>query len=125
VAPESCLAIRVSKVSLDRALRIVAGLISIVEDAGFSVSVETREHLTFAKFHGEEIRFGVVEKIDRVEIAAPPEGGLLERVLTVAGKPVTLEPSGNLSITVWTAYGSDRKKRDRRYVFSPANPALF
>lgn len=111
-ASESCLDIRVSKESLDRALRIMAGLISIVEDAGFNISVETRDrkHQTFAKIHGEQIRFGVVEKIDRIEISTPPKGGLLERVLTYAGKPVTLEPSGRLSITVWSDYGSDRKK---------------
>jgi hypothetical protein len=110
--PEPCLDVRVSKESLDRALRIMAGLIRVIEDAGFSVSVETRDrkHQTFAKIHGEEIRYGLVEKIDRIEIAAPPKAGLLERVLTFAGKPVTLEPSGKLSITVWNAWGSDRKK---------------
>ena len=49
-----------SKESLDRALRIMAGLIRVIEDAGFSVSVETRDrkHQTFAKIHGEEIRYG-------------------------------------------------------------------
>lgn len=111
-AAESCLDIRVSKESLDRALRIMAGLISIVENAGFNISVDTRDrkHQTFAKIHGERIRFGVVEKIDRIEISAPQKGGLLERVLTYADKPVTLEPSGRLSIAVWSHYGSDRKK---------------
>jgi len=33
--------------------------------------------------------------------------GLLERVLTYSGKPVTLEPSGRLSIEVWTEWGSN------------------
>jgi hypothetical protein len=110
--PEPCLDIRVSKASLDRALRITAGLISVIEDAGYSVSVETRDrkHQTLARIHGEEIQFGVVEKVDRVEITTPPKGGLLERVLTFAGKPVTYEPSGKLSIIVWSAWGSDRKK---------------
>jgi len=58
--PEPCLDVRVSKESLDRALRIMAGLIRVIEDAGFSVSVETRDrkHQTFAKIHGEEIRYG-------------------------------------------------------------------
>jgi len=109
---EACIDIRVSKASLDRALRIAAGLISIIEDAGFSVSVETRDrkHQTFAKIHGEEIRFGLVEKIERIEIAAPPKGGVLERVLTFAGKPVTMKPSGKLGITVWSNWGSDRRK---------------
>ena len=111
-SPELGLDVRVSKESLDRALRIMAGLISIIEDSGFSMAVETRDrkHQTLAKIHGEEIRFGVVEKVDRIEIAAPPKGGVLERVLTYSGKPVTLQPSGKLSVTVWTSYGSDRKK---------------
>lgn len=52
------------------------------------------------------IRFGLTEKVNRVEIAAPSKGGLLERVLTYGGKPVTLEPSGRLSIEVWTEWGS-------------------
>jgi hypothetical protein len=109
---DPCLDIRVSKESLERALRMMAAVIGIVENAGFTVAVETRDrkHQTIARIHGEEIRFGVVEKIDCVEISAPPKGGLVERVLTFAGKPVTREPSGKLSIIVWTAYGSDRKK---------------
>ena len=108
----TCLDIRVSKDSLDRALRIMAGLVSVLEAAGFSVSAEDRDRKqqTLAKIHGEEIRFGLVEKVERIEIVAPPKGGMLERVLTFAGKPVTLEPSGKLSITVWTSYGSDRRK---------------
>jgi hypothetical protein len=109
---ESCLDIRVSKESLDRALRMMAGLIGIIEDSGFSLALETRDrkHLTLAKIHGEEIRFGIVEKVDRIEIAAPPKGGVLERVLTYSGKPVALQPSGRLSVTVWNSWGSDKKK---------------
>jgi hypothetical protein len=109
---ETCLDIRVSKNSLERAIRIMAGLISIIEEAGFCVSVETRERKTqtVAKIHGEEIRFGLVEKINRIDLAAAPQGGMLERVLKYGGKPVTEEPSGKLSITVWTSYGSDRRR---------------
>lgn len=47
---------------------VMPGLISIIiEDAGFSVCVETRDrkHQTLAKVHGVEIQFGVVEKVDR------------------------------------------------------------
>jgi hypothetical protein len=109
---EPCLDIQVSKDSLDRALRIMAALLGVIEDAGFTTSVETRDrqHHTIAKIHGQEIRFGLVEKVDRIEISAPPKGGLLEGVLTFAGKPVKLEATGRLSITVWTAWGSDRKR---------------
>jgi hypothetical protein len=86
----------VSKAGLDRALRIMAGLICPIEEAGFTVSVEAdrqeKRDQTVAKIHGQSIRFGLTEKVDRVEIAAPPKGGLLERVLTYGGKPVTHEP---------------------------------
>jgi hypothetical protein len=109
---ETSLDIRVSKDSLDRALRIMAGLISIIENAGFSVSVEDRDRKqqTVAKIYGEGIRFGLVEKIDRIDVVAPPEGGMLERVLKYGGKPVAAVPSGKLSITVWTSWGSDRRR---------------
>lgn len=111
---ESCLDIRVSKNRLDRAFRIMAGIISTLEERGFKVAIETRrqekqEVQTVAKIYGHVIRFGLTEKIDRVEIAAPPKGGLLERVLTYGGKPVTHEPSGRLSIEVWTEWGYSRR----------------
>ena len=111
---ERCLNIRVSKDSLDRALRIMAAIIAAIEDRGFTVAVETRrgekqEIQTVAKIYGHVIRFGLTEKIDRVEIAAPSKGGLLERVLTYGGKPVTLERSGRLSIDVWTEWGYNRR----------------
>lgn len=111
---ERCLDIRVSKDRLDRAFRIMAGIISALEDRGFAVAVETRrqekqEVQTVAKIYGQVIRFGLTEKIERVEIAAPPKGGLLERVLTYGGKPVTHEPSGRLSIEVWTEWGYNRR----------------
>ncbi len=111
---ERCLDIRVSKESLDRAFRIMAAIIAAIEERGFTMAVETRrqekqEIQTVAKVYGQVIRFGLTEKIDRVEIAAPPKGGLLERVLTYGGKPVTLEPSGRLSIEVWTEWGYNRR----------------
>lgn len=111
---ERCLDIRVSKDRLDRAFRIMAGIISALEDRGFTLAVETRrqekqEVQTVAKIYGQVIRFGLTEKIERVEIAAPPKGGLLERVLTYGGKPVTHEPSGRLSIEVWTEWGYNRR----------------
>ncbi len=109
---EPCLDVRVSKESLDRALRIMAGLISITDEAGFSVSVENRERRTqtFAKVLGEEIRFGLVEKINRIDLTSPPEGGLVQRMVKYGGRPVSEEPSGKLSITVWTSWGSDRRR---------------
>jgi hypothetical protein len=111
---KSCLDIRVSKAGLDRALRIMAGLICAIEEAGFTVSVEAdrqeKRDQTVAKIHCQTIRFGLTEKIDRVDIAAPPKGGILERVLTYGGKPVTHEPSGQFAIEVWSGYGSSRAR---------------
>jgi hypothetical protein len=110
---ESCLDIRVSKDSLDRALHIMAGLIRVVDEAGFAVSVEAgrqeKREQTVTKIHGQAIRFGLTEKVDRVEISAPPKGGLLERVLTFGGRSVTLKPSGRLTIEVWSEWGSNRR----------------
>lgn len=80
---EKCLDIRVSKTGLDRALRIMAGLICALEEAGFVVGVEPdrqeKPDPTVAKIYGQTIRFGLTEKVDRVDLVAPPKGGLLER----------------------------------------------
>lgn len=106
---QACLDIRVSKDALDRALRIMAGLLTLIEDAGFTVSVENdNRQETAVKIHGQSIRFGVVESVSRIELATPIKGSLLERVLTFAGKPVEFQPSGKLSIEAWTSYGSHR-----------------
>ena len=110
---ESGLDIRVSKDSLDRALRIMSGLVHAIEDTGFTVSIEAdsekRREQTIAKIYGQRIRFGLTEKVTRVESVAPPKGGLLHRVLTFGGKPFTLEPSGRLSVEVWTAWGTHKR----------------
>ena len=108
---EQCLDLRVSKGSLDRALRIMAGLIGEIEKEGFAVEVGIGGHEhTAAKIHGQHISFGLLEKVNRVDIAAPPRGAVLERVLTFGGKPDTLEPSGELAIEVWQYWGGERKR---------------
>jgi hypothetical protein len=108
---ESCLDVSVSRQSLDRALRIMAGIIAAIEEAGFSVSAGVGERTeTIATIHGQVISFGLSETVDRIEIAAPPKGGLLETVLTYGGKPVTQEPSGRFSIEVRHMWGPDQKK---------------
>ncbi len=80
---EQCLDIRVSKTSLDRAMRILASLIATVEAEGFTVSVGNghREH-TIAKIYGQEIKFGLIERVDRISQVAAPTGSLVDRVLT-------------------------------------------
>lgn len=112
----SCLDLRVSAKSLERGVRIMAALINIVEDAGFKVTVNKGDgHQTIAKIFGYQVQFGLIERVDRIAIMSPPKGGLLERVLTYSGKPVTFEPSGVLSIRVWNAWGSNRSNwRDQK-----------
>jgi uncharacterized protein (DUF433 family) len=78
---EQCLDIRVSKNSLDRALRIMAGLISLIENEGFVVKVgkNSREQTT-AVIHEQEIAFGIVEKAERVDAISLPSENILKKV---------------------------------------------
>jgi hypothetical protein len=72
-----CLDIRVSKDSLDRAMRIMAAIICGLEAEGFSVAVGARQReQTTARIHGQELKFGLIEKVNRVELASPPKGGV-------------------------------------------------
>jgi len=90
----------------------MAGLIGTIEQEGFSVSVGAgRREETVTTIQAQTIKFGLVEKVDRVESATAPPGGVLERVLTFAGKTASFEPSSNLSIEVWNAWPVACKKR--------------
>jgi hypothetical protein len=113
---QQCLDIRVSKGSLDRALRIMAGLIATMEEAGFSITVGDGHHeQTVAMVYGQQIKLALVEKVDRVELAVAPPGGVLERVLNYGGKPATFEPSGQLSIEVLQPWDAHPKRwKDRK-----------
>jgi hypothetical protein len=113
---QQCLDVRVSKGSLDRALRIMAGLIATMEEEGFSITVGDGHHeQTVVMVYGQQIKLGLVEKVDRVELAVAPPGGVLERVLTYGSKPATFEPSGQLSIEVWQPWDADPKRwKDRK-----------
>ena len=113
---QPCLDIRVSKSSLDRALRIMAGLIGVIEAEGFTTAVGNghREH-TVATIYGHQVKFGIVERVDRVDLASAPSGGVLERVLSYGGKPVSYEPNGQLSIEVWHPWdASPRRWKDKK-----------
>lgn len=115
---KQCLDIRVSEGSLDRALRIMAGLISLIEAEGFSLSVGDglREH-TAAKIHGQEIRFGILEKVDRIDAISLPSDNILKKVLSYGGKEVLFKPSGKLSIEIWRPWAAARKRwKDRSEV---------
>jgi hypothetical protein len=99
---EPCLDLSVSKGSLPRALRLMAALITALEEEGFKISVKSgRKEKTTAALQNQEIGFTIVETIDRVPLASPPKGGVLQRVLTYAGTPHEQRPSGHLGLRIW------------------------
>jgi len=109
---EQCLDIRVSRASLDRAIRVTAGLVAIIEREGFSVSVGNghREQTTVT-IYGQTIKFGLVERVERVEASLAPSGGLVDRVLKYGAQPtVAREPSGKLLIEVWDIWSTYKKR---------------
>jgi hypothetical protein len=99
---EQCLDIRVSKESLERALRIMASLMSLIEAEGFALTVggELRGHTT-AKIHGQEVRFGLLEKVKRIDAISLPSDDVLKKVLSYGGRDHSFKPSGQLSIEIW------------------------
>ncbi len=111
VTKDPCLDIRVSKASLDRALRIMATLIHAIESQGFTIAVGAgHREKTVAKIHGQEVSFGLVEKVARLELTSPPKGGVLESVLSYGGTPVEFLPNGNLILEVWHPYDASPKR---------------
>jgi hypothetical protein len=90
--PEQCLDVRVSKGSLERALRVMAALINLLEAEGFVLSVGDGRHgHTAAKFHGQEITFGLLEKVDRIDA-------------------ISLPSESTLSIEIWHPWEALRKR---------------
>jgi hypothetical protein len=109
--PKHCLDIRVSKESLDRALRLMAGLIGKIESEGFTVALrEDSRETTVATVLDQQITFGIVERVHRVDLVVPPPGGVLDRVLAYGGKPATFEPCGRLSVEIWHPWGAHLKR---------------
>jgi hypothetical protein len=100
----------VSKAALPRALRVVAGLITALEEEGFKVSVKQgRKEKTTATLYNQQIGFTIVEKIDHIPLATPPKGGVLRRVLTYAGTPHEHKPSGRLGLQIWKPWTASPK----------------
>jgi hypothetical protein len=109
---EQCLDIRVSRDSLERAIRVMAGLVALIEREGFSVSVGNghREQTT-ATVHGQTIKFGLVEQVERIEASVAPSGGLVDRVLKYGAQPpVSRAPSGQLLIEIWDVWSIHKKR---------------
>jgi len=87
----------------------------MIEAEGFTVTVgKGYREQTVATIHGQHITFGLVERVDRVPLATPPRGGVLERVLTFSGMPASFEPTSQLAIEVWRPWRAERKRwKDR------------
>lgn len=105
--------VRVSKDCLTRALRIMAAIVFMLEQEGFQLVVEKRRsESTSAIVLGESIRFGLVEKSRQVK-AAPAPNAKSSSIYNY--NPIRLEPTGILSIEVWSYYsvGAQKTWRDR------------
>ena len=102
--------LRVTKDCLSRALRIMAGLIHMLDQEGFKVAVEKKAtESTSAVVYGEKIRFGLIERFKQIKPTPKPTGS------AYSYNPVTLESTGILSIEVWNYYSGGPQKvwRDR------------
>jgi len=101
---EACLDIRVSKESLPRALRIMGNLIGFLEMERLTVTLDpAKSESTVVTAFGEQIQFGLIEKVRRFELpAAPPRSTQQGRTLTFADKPIDYLPTGELSVQVWS-----------------------
>lgn len=106
----SCLDLRVSKAAMKRTLHFAAGLITALEEQGFTLKVgEGCREKTLATIYGQSIGFAILEKVNRVDLTSPPKGGVLDRVLTYGGKPYRFELSGRLSLQIWRPYDAHPK----------------
>ncbi len=95
--------LRVTKATLPRALRIMAAIIHILERERFKLIVEkNKSESTGAIIYGENICFGVVEKLRQIKSA--------EGSGTYTYNRVTLEPTGILSLELWN-YCPERLRR--------------
>jgi hypothetical protein len=96
--------VRVSKVSLSRALWVMAVVLHFLEKEGFKVVVEKQNNLesTSAVIYEQKIRFGVVEKSRQVKVAETPGEYTYPRV--------RFEPKGILSLEIWSWWRGGMRK---------------
>jgi hypothetical protein len=108
---ERCLDIQVSRAGLDRAIRVMAGFIELAEAEGFSVVIgdEQREATSLVAF-GHSVKFGLMEKVQRLDISAVATGTALNRVLTYGGKPVEYRPTGEFYMEAFGVWDGHQKK---------------
>jgi hypothetical protein len=103
---EGCLDIRVSRASLSRAIRIIAGIIDVLEANGIRVKVMPRRQSyrdrsseTSATIFGEQVQFGITEKTRQLRVPDPkatPDALGRRRSMTL------YEATGVLSIQVFS-----------------------
>lgn len=95
---QPCLDIRVSRKTVDRALRIAAQLIATIEAHQYKITVKTgaRDN-TSVSCDGDEVRFTIREKVKQLE-SVPNTSGRHSSVLSY--KQVDYEPTGQLSIDI-------------------------
>jgi hypothetical protein len=103
-ANQVCFDVRVSKESLDRALRVMCALLIALEAEGFKVSIDaSRRESTSAKIYGQDVRFAVTEDLKVKERREVKEYYGTKMV-------PTYEPTGNLAFQIWS-YGEGLRKR--------------
>lgn len=102
--------LRVTKNCSARGLRIMAGLIYMLEQEGFKIVVEKKAtESTGVIVYGEKIRFGLIERLRQVKPTPKPIDS------PYSYNPIRLEATGILSIEVWNYYSGGPQKvwRDR------------
>jgi hypothetical protein len=94
----------------------MTGLIAVIENAGFTLSVgKGHPEETATIIYGQVIKFGLHEKVDRVDLVPAPLGSMLRSVLNYGGRPVSFEPTGLLIVEVWNSWGANQKRwQDRK-----------
>ena len=109
-----CLDVRVSRSSLDRAIRIIDALINALESRGFAVSVSNGlEPKSSVEILGEPIQFALTESMERVEqelTSAEKKERLKSPWLYSTPRYESL-PSGRLELIIKDNAGQGLRKR--------------
>ena len=112
----TCLDVRVSKQTLDRALGVFDKLLAILRAEGFPVKVVgTGGQPTSVQILGQEIRIGLLENVRRIRLPDPskPTDYFSSYYSRAAAR---YEPTGDLYLQVWNSCRNVRKSwRDGKH----------
>ncbi|HVO60837.1 MAG TPA: hypothetical protein VMT53_07870 [Terriglobales bacterium] len=115
-AGSTCLDVRVSKQTLDRALGVFDKLLATLRAEGFPVKVGgTGGQLTSVQILGQGIRIGLLENVRRIQLPNPskPTDYFSSYYSRAA---VRYEPTGDLYLQVWNSCRNVRKSwRDGKH----------